>query len=157
MKQRILITGASSGFGYLAAKLMRERGHEIVGTMRSTSGKNEEVAAELSSLGIHLVELDVTKDDSVNAGVEQVLEKLGGLDIVINNAGVGVIGMQEHFTPKDMRYLFEVNVFGVHRLLRAVLPPSKSTAERSPAICDQSFRTSYHTILWALQCIKMGP
>lgn len=122
MSKKILLTGASGGFGFLTAKTLIEQGHTVVGTMRSTSGKNEEVAKELSSLGVHLVEMDVTNEESVNSGVEQAISSLEGLDVVINNAGVGVVGMQEHFTPEDMQRVFDVNVFGVQRIMRATLP-----------------------------------
>ncbi len=122
MSKKILLTGASGGFGFLTAKLLTEQGHTVVGTMRSASGKNEDVAKELSSLGVHLVEMDVTIDESVNSGIEQAISKMEGLDVVINNAGVGVSGMTEHFTPEDMQRVFDVNVFGVQRVMRAVLP-----------------------------------
>ncbi len=122
MSKKILLTGASGGFGFLTAKILTEQGHSVIGTMRSTSGKNEEVAKELSSLGVHLVEMDVTNEESVNSGVEQAISTMEGLDIVINNAGVGVSGMTEHFTPEDMQRVFDVNVFGVQRVMRAVLP-----------------------------------
>ncbi|MEM8888923.1 MAG: SDR family oxidoreductase [Bacteroidota bacterium] len=122
MSQKIFITGASGGFGSLTVKALLAEGHQVVGSMRSVSGKNEEVAKELSAAGAQLVEMDVTGDESVEQGVAKAIELLGGLDIVINNAGVGVIGMVEHFTPDDLKYLFDVNVFGVQRVNRAVLP-----------------------------------
>ena len=84
--------------------------------------KNKEVAAELETAGAQIVELDVTDENSVNNGVNQAIELLGGLDVVVNNAGVGVVGMQEHFTTDDFKKLFEVNVFGVQRVNRAALP-----------------------------------
>ena len=122
MTQRILITGASGGFGRLTVESLLKGGHQVVGTMRGVEGKNKGVAGELSSAGAKIVEMDVTSDQSVEDGVSKAIELLGGLDIVINNAGVGVLGMQEHFTADDMKRLFDVNVFGVQRVNRAALP-----------------------------------
>lgn len=119
---KILITGASGGFGFLTCQLLSQKGHTLAGTMRSTKGKNTEVAQKLEAMGVHLVEMDVTQDDSVRQGVAQSMDTLGGLDVLINNAGRGVHGMQEHFTPQDYRDIFEINVFGVQRLMREVLP-----------------------------------
>ena len=122
MSKKILLTGVSGGFGKLTALSLIQKGHQVVGTMRKTTGKNEAVAQELKEAGVHLVEMDVTIEDSVTQGVTAAISQLGGLDVVINNAGVGVLGMTEHFTAEDMKYLFDVNVFGVQRVNRAALP-----------------------------------
>ncbi len=122
MNKKILITGASGGFGFLTCKELRAKGHQVTGTMRKADGKNDIKAEDLRRLGVHIVEMDVTDESSVNNGVQEAIEKMGGLDVLINNAGVGVLGMQEHFTPKDMQKVFDVNVFGVQRVTRAVLP-----------------------------------
>ena len=122
MSKKILITGASGGFGALSVKSLLEDGHQVVGTMRNTETKNKAIADELSGLGAHIVNMDVTDDDSVNAGVAAAIEKMDGLDVVINNAGVGVHGIQETFTIDDFKKVFDVNVFGVQRVNRAALP-----------------------------------
>jgi NAD(P)-dependent dehydrogenase (short-subunit alcohol dehydrogenase family) len=122
MKQRILVTGASGAFGSLACKLLVENGHAVVGTMRSTKGKNEAISSELATAGIHLVEMDVTSEDSVNSAVKKTIELMGGLDTVFNNAGIGANGILESFSAEEMQQVFDVNVFGVQRLMRAVLP-----------------------------------
>lgn len=122
MKQKILVTGASGAFGRLACKLLVENGHSVVGTMRSNAGKNETIASELSEAGVHIVEMDVTNEDSVNSAVKKSIELLGGLDTVFNNAGVGANGILETFTADEIRQMFDINVFGVQRLMRAVLP-----------------------------------
>ena len=72
--------------------------------------------------GAKIIELDITNDQSVSNGVTKSIADLGGLDVLINNAGVGTIGMQEFFTTADYQKLFEVNVFGVQRMNRAVAP-----------------------------------
>ncbi len=122
MKKNVLITGASGGFGNLTVRTLLENNFNVAASMRNTQGKNEKVAKELESLGAHVIDIDVTDDHSVNKGIRDAIQLLGGLDIVINNAGVGVIGMQEHFTPEDFQKLFDINVFGIQRINRAALP-----------------------------------
>ena len=122
MKHKILVTGASGAFGSLASIQLAENGHQVVGTMRSISGKNETIANELKSKGVSLVEMDVTNEKSVDEGVKSAIELLDGLDTVFNNAGIGANGILETFTAEDIQKVFDVNVFGVQRLLRAVLP-----------------------------------
>ena len=119
---KVLITGSNGGFGKLTVETLLKAGHEVAASMRGVDGKNKEAAAELKEMGASVVEIDVTSDDSVNAGVQATIDTLGGLDVVINNAGVGVMGMQEHFTIADWQKLFDVNVYGVQRVNRAALP-----------------------------------
>ncbi len=121
MKNKVLITGASGGFGFLICKELTARGYEVAGTTRNLN-RNEVVINDLKRMGIHMIEMDVTDESSVNNGVNQAIEEMDGLDILINNAGVGALGMQEHFTPEDMKKVFDVNVFGVQRVTRAALP-----------------------------------
>ncbi|HRG67702.1 MAG: SDR family oxidoreductase [Saprospiraceae bacterium] len=122
MKHKILVTGASGAFGSLACIQLTENGHQVVGTMRSVKGKNEAISSELKAKGVALVEMDVTNEDSVNSGVKSAIEMMGGLDIVFNNAGIGANGILECFTASDIQKMFDVNVFGVQRVMRAVLP-----------------------------------
>ncbi len=122
MTKRILITGASGGFGKLTVKTLLEKGHQVAAAMRDIKGKNKSVADELSNAGAKIIELDVTNDLSVTDGVNKALADLGGLDVLFNNAGVGTLGMQEFFTTSDYQKLFEINVFGVQRMNRAVAP-----------------------------------
>ena len=115
---RVLVTGASGGFGKLVVVALAAKGHEVVATARDIAGRNAGVAAELRAAGAAVLDMDVTRDASVAAAIEQV----GDLDVVVNNAGVGVLGFQESFTADDWKKIFEVNVFGVQRVNRAVLP-----------------------------------
>ena len=119
---KILITGANGGFGALTVKTLLSQGHDVVATIRNPESKNKQAADELSAAGAKVVNLDVTSDESVEAGVAEAIKLLGGLDVVINNAGVGVLGIQEQFTSEDFKRLFDVNVFGVQRVNRSVLP-----------------------------------
>ncbi len=123
MKKIILITGASSGFGRDTAITLAAAGHQVFAGVREIASRNRVVANELRTQGITPVELDVTSDSSTNAAVAFVLENTGGkLDVVFNNAGIASAGVSESFTPEQLRDLFEVNVFGIQRVMRAVLP-----------------------------------
>ncbi|MEQ8713536.1 MAG: SDR family oxidoreductase [Cyclobacteriaceae bacterium] len=160
MSSKILITGASSGFGKLTVLALINDGHTVAAAMRGVAGKNKEAAAELSDAGASIVEIDVTNDDSVNTGVSKAIEAMGGLDIVINNAGVGVINMQEHFTIEDFKKVMDVNVYGVQRMNRAALPHLR--AQQSGLIIYISsllgrmvlpFYGPYNASKWALEAL----
>lgn len=122
MSQTILITGAAKGFGRLIANTLINAGHKVIATMRDPKGRNAEHADALQAKGATVVEIDVTDETSVGSGVEQALKQAGHIDILINNAGVGAIGLQETFTTGDWQKIFDLNVFGVQRMNRAVLP-----------------------------------
>lgn len=126
MSSKILISGASGGFGALTVKTLLKQGHQVAATMRNAQTKNKAIAEELSGLGAHIVDMDVTQDDSVTNAVQESINAMGGLDVVINNAGVGVLGIQENFTMDDFQRLFDINVFGVQRVNRAALPQLRS-------------------------------
>ncbi len=122
MNQKVIITGANGGFGKLTVLALLKNGDQVVATMRNTESRNKAVTGELKSAGATVVEMDVTNTASVDTGIERAIKSMGGLDVVINNAGRGTAGMQEHFTPEDYQRLFDVNVFGVQRVNRAALP-----------------------------------
>ncbi|MCB9245042.1 MAG: SDR family oxidoreductase [Flavobacteriales bacterium] len=122
MKHKILVTGASGSFGQLACIQLVEKGHGVVGTMRTLDGRNAELAKRLQAAGVGLVEMDLTNEESVISGVNSTIEMMGGLDTVFSNAGIGANGVLECFTAEDLQNVFDVNVFGVQRLMRAVLP-----------------------------------
>jgi NAD(P)-dependent dehydrogenase (short-subunit alcohol dehydrogenase family) len=119
---KVLITGATGGFGTLITKQLLNDGHKVAGTARDIQGRNRAAAKELESLGAKVIEMDITDDMSVTRAMETATKQLGGMDTLINNAGVGVIGLTEAFTPEDMKRLFDVNVFGVQRTCRAIAP-----------------------------------
>src|ERR1700722_16359402 len=123
MSKAILVTGASSGFGRLTAEKLAGSGHKVFAGFRSVDGAKKQVADELASKNIKVLQLDVIDQASVDRAVSQLLSDSGGqLDVVINNAGMASAGISETFTPEQVRELFEVNVFGVQRVLRATLP-----------------------------------
>jgi NAD(P)-dependent dehydrogenase (short-subunit alcohol dehydrogenase family) len=126
--RRVLITGTSSGFGYGATKALAARGHTVFATMRGVDGKHRGMADELRAWAeqgkhsVHVIELDVTDDASVQAGVTRALELGGGIDTLINNAGIGIFGLHETFSPAQLASALDVNVVGTFRVTRAVLP-----------------------------------
>src|SRR5260370_29602372 len=98
MSKTILITGASSGFGRDTAETLFRSGQTVYASMRNAQGKNREAAEALRKLGIKTVELDVSDDASVEAGVNKVLAEAGTIDVLVNNAGIMSAGVTEAFT-----------------------------------------------------------
>ena len=157
----ILITGANSGFGKLIVSDLLKAGHNVVGSLRDIAGRNASTAAELEAQGVTVVEIDVTDDASVEAGVAQAINELGSIDVLINNAGVGTHGLQENFSAQDFSRLFEINVFGVQRMCRAVLPDMR--ARGSGLVLNISsllgrvalpFYGPYNASKWALEALS---
>src|SRR5262249_22508309 len=122
MSKTILITGASSGFGRDTAETLFRAGHTVYASMRRAQDKNREAAESLRKLGIMTVELDVSDDASVDAGVKRVLAESGKIDVLVNNAGIGSVGVTEAFTAEQAKVIFDTNVIGLLRVTRAVLP-----------------------------------
>lgn len=123
MGKKIFVTGASGAFGSVICKQLKEAGHTVVGAIGGfDDSQYSEAISELRALDIPLVKMDVRNDISVTEAVEAAITQLDGLDIVINNAGVGSYGIQESFSADDMQKVFDVNVFGVQRVNQAVLP-----------------------------------
>lgn len=133
MKQIVLITGASSGFGLMTAKALAQAGHTVYASMRETAGRNAKVVADVAdfardnSVDLRTVELDVVDQTSVDAAVEHLLAEAGRLDVIIQNAGHMTFGPAESFTPEQIATLFDVNVLSTQRLNRAALPHLRET------------------------------
>jgi NAD(P)-dependent dehydrogenase (short-subunit alcohol dehydrogenase family) len=117
----VLITGASTGFGRVSAEMLSTSGYRVIATMRDIAGRNASAAAELRGIA-DVVEIDVTDDPSVDRGMAEAERIAGRIDVVINNAGFGNIGVTEAYTVDEVRQVFETNFFGVQRVTRAVLP-----------------------------------
>lgn len=122
----VLITGCSTGFGRLAAEHFARAGAKVFATMRSlprTEAEELRVLALNDKLDLQVIEIDVTSDQQVADGVAQALAATGGtLDVLINNAGTSYGGPIEIQDMEATQHLFDVNVFGPHRMSRAVLP-----------------------------------
>lgn len=122
MSKIILVTGASTGFGRDTALTLVNAGYTVFASMRDPLGKNNAHAEALIAKGAHVVELDVTDTQSIVRAVDTVKEKAGHIDVLINNAGVASAGITEAFSPEQVSALFDVNVIGLHRVTRSVLP-----------------------------------
>jgi NAD(P)-dependent dehydrogenase (short-subunit alcohol dehydrogenase family) len=127
-KQVVLITGSSTGFGRLFVDTLARKGHTVFATMRDPGGRNAKNAAEIralaekDSLPIHVLELDVTDDASVERAVDAAVAKAGRIDVAINNAGYYLSGLEEAVTTEQARRLMDTNFLGPVRVNRAVLP-----------------------------------
>ena len=128
MAQTILVTGSNGGFGRLTVETLARQGYRVFAGMRAAAGKNAPAAEELRALAqrerlaLHIIEIDVTDNASVERAIAVIIETTGRLDVVVNNAGVSYSGPLEAFTLEQVRQQFETNVFSVLRVNRAVLP-----------------------------------
>jgi NAD(P)-dependent dehydrogenase (short-subunit alcohol dehydrogenase family) len=128
MKQVIVITGASSGFGRLAANALAKAGHTVYASMRETKGRNAAQVADVEKFArdnhvdLRAIELDVGSQPSVDAAIAQIVAEQGRLDVVVHNAGHMVFGPAEAFTPEQLAELYDVNVLSTQRVNRAALP-----------------------------------
>jgi NAD(P)-dependent dehydrogenase (short-subunit alcohol dehydrogenase family) len=127
-KQVVLITGSSTGFGRLFTETLARKGHTVFATMRDHGGRNAKNASEIralaekDSLPIHVLELDVTNDASVERAVDAAVAKAGRIDVAINNAGYYLSGLEEAVTTEQAQRLMDTNFLGPVRVNRAVLP-----------------------------------
>lgn len=118
MKKVVFVTGASSGFGQSCASHLSDLGYRVYGSSR----KAEVPSKDSPSRFPILLPMDVSEDVSVRTAVDYILEREGRLDVVVNNAGVGLAGSIEDTSVEEAQALFATNFFGVHRVCRAVLP-----------------------------------
>lgn len=117
-KKTVLLTGASSGFGKSAAKLFAANGWNVIATMRSP-----EKEPELTSLkNVLVTRLDVQDLDSIHQAASAGIDRFGRIDVLVNNAGYGAIGIFETASRDQIRRQYDVNVFGLMDVTRAVLP-----------------------------------
>src|SRR5215211_4537229 len=109
-----IVTGASGGIGEATARALHAAGYRVFGTYRRPPATR--------SPGIEYLACDVTSDESVKAAVSDVLSKAGRIDLLVNNAGVGLLAGAEESSVEQAKSLFDVNLFGVFRMTNAVLP-----------------------------------
>ncbi|MGJ7489098.1 oxidoreductase [Variovorax sp. ZT4R33] len=111
----VVVTGASSGIGRVTAEMFVARGCRVFGTVR-------DLHKAPALPGVELVQMDVRDEGSVQAAVESVIEKVMRIDVLVNNAGMMMIGAVEETATAEAETLFDTNVFGILRTTRAVLP-----------------------------------
>ena len=114
------ITGASKGFGLEIARSVLANGDKVVGTVRN---KPEQLAGKLNNHpDLQVVVLDVSNEAQVKTGVQQAIDKFGKIDVVVNNAGYGLLSGVEEASDAEVRKQYDTNVFGLLNVTRAVLP-----------------------------------
>ena len=131
MNKTALVTGASSGIGEETARTLHKLGYTVYAAARRTDRLKQ-----LTAIGIHALTMDVTDDESMSSGIEQIIAETGRIDILVNNAGYGSYGAIEDVSLDEARRQFEVNVFGLGRLTQLVLPHMR--AQRSGTIINIS-------------------
>ena len=113
----VLVTGASSGIGHATAEKLLADGCTVYAAARRVDRMQD-----LADMGATTLKMDVTNEDDVVAGIEQIKDERGGTDVLINNAGFGLYGAMEDTPLDEARYQFEVNLFGLARLTQLALP-----------------------------------
>ena len=122
-----LVTGASSGIGLVTAQALAQAGYRVFGTSRKPVP---------SSSGVTMLVGDVTDEASVKSLVQEIVKQVGRIDLVVNNAGIGLLGGAEESSIAQAQRLFDVNVFGVARVVNAVLPVMRT--QKSGRIINMS-------------------
>jgi len=122
MTQTILITGTSSGFGEATARLFAARGWNVIATMRNPEASN---ALQLGD-NVLVTRLDVEDLDTIDAAIAAGIERFGRIDALVNNAGYGLFAVFEAASREAVKRQFDVNVFGVMDVTRAILPHFRS-------------------------------
>lgn len=124
----VIITGASSGFGALTARALADGGNIVYAGMRESTGRNARAAEAATrysadhSVDLRAIEMDIASQDSVDAAISHVIAEHGRIDVLVHNAGHMVTGPTEAFTPDQLAELYDVNVLSTQRVNRAALP-----------------------------------
>lgn len=156
MKKVILLTGASSGIGYQTAESLAKEGHIVYGAARSV-----EKMENLKKFGVKPIYLDVTDEKSIEDAVNTIIKNESRIDVLINNAGYGSYGAVEDVEISEAKAQFEVNLFGVARLVQLVLPYMRK--QKSGRIINVSsmggrlttyFGAWYHATKYALEAFS---
>lgn len=154
MTQCVLITGASCGIGLASADYFHRQGWNVAASMREPT--KDLISSERN--GLIYPRLDVTDPKSIQAAVDEVLERWGRIDVLVNNAGYGLIGPFEAADEMQVRRQFEVNVFGLMALTRAVLPSMREagggTLVNISSMAGYScfpYYSLYHSTKWAVE------
>jgi NAD(P)-dependent dehydrogenase (short-subunit alcohol dehydrogenase family) len=160
----VLITGCSSGIGKYTALEMARRGHRVFASMRNLeSARFIRADAHKAQLSLEILQLDVTDPGSVTSAVQEVVKQAGAIDVLVNNAGIGSVGVVEDYTDAEIRYVFETNFFGAVRTTRAVLPAMRAQGSGTIIMVSSisglrtfPFSSVYSASKFALEAISNG-
>ena len=156
MKKVILLTGASSGIGYQTTENLAKEGHVVYGAARRI-----EKMETLKQFGVKPIYLDATDEESIKSAIDTIIGNEGRIDVLINNAGYGSFGAVEDVDISEAKMQFEVNLFGLARLLQLVLPHMRK--QKSGRIINVSsmggrlttyFGAWYHATKYALEAFS---
>lgn len=143
--QVVLITGANRGIGYSIANRLANEGYIVYAGARKTSSSNQLLqACEQFPGHLHLIEIDVTDQKQVDDAVNTIIAKEGRIDVLVNNAGIEMLGSIENHTIEEAQKLFDVNFFGPMRLSQAVLPFMRT--QNSGRIIQISSRSGFRPL-----------
>lgn len=118
MTKTVLITGSSTGIGKAAVDYFVSKGWNVAATMRTPEKAQDFVKAD----NLRLYALDVTDTSSIRKAIDQTIIDFGQIDVIVNNAGYGAVGIFEKATPEEIQKQFDTNVFGVMNVIREILP-----------------------------------
>jgi NAD(P)-dependent dehydrogenase (short-subunit alcohol dehydrogenase family) len=154
MSNHVVITGASTGIGRAAALLFAAKGWKVAATMRSPQNERELQKVE----GCSVYRLDVTDEPSVQAARDAILQDLGHMDVVVNNAGYALSGVFEALSPQQIQRQFDTNVFGLMHVTRAFLPHFRSrragifiNISSIGGLTTTPLASLYHATKWAVE------
>jgi NAD(P)-dependent dehydrogenase (short-subunit alcohol dehydrogenase family) len=126
----VVITGTNSGFGWLTAHSVAALGHKVYALMRDTNGKNAAKAKALSQVeNISILDVNLTDERSAKSAVGKIIEEDDKIDVLVNNAGIGMTGVAESFTTADVQEMLDVNVLAPWRLMKLALPGMRKQSE----------------------------
>jgi NAD(P)-dependent dehydrogenase (short-subunit alcohol dehydrogenase family) len=158
----VLVTGCSSGFGLAAAIALARRGEQVIATMRDLS-KADRLREAAGTLDIDILQLDITDARSREDAIRAATAKYGGIDVLINNAGIFSMGALEMLGESDLRALFETNVFSTFALTTLVLPSMRErrsgrivNVTSAGAFVARQFMTGYAASKHAMDAISIG-
>src|SRR5829696_6606028 len=154
MEKVVLITGASSGIGLETAKLFQTKNWKVAATMRVPT----KVAELHNIIDLECVRLDVTNVASIRTAIDTTLEKFGRIDVVVNNAGYGLLGPFEAASDEQIRRQVETNLFGVMNVCREIIPyfreQKRGMIVNISSVGGQTafpFSSLYHATKWAVE------
>lgn len=154
MAKTILITGTSSGIGKETAKLFAKKGWNVAATMRSPEKEKELTLYE----NVLCLQLDVTKPQSITSAIASTIKKFGSIDVIVNNAGFGLVGPFEAATEEQVAHEIETNVIGVMNVTREIIPHFRK--QKSGTIINVAsmggritfpLYSVYHASKWAVE------